>query len=143
MTKVKKLVYTLALVLMAGNLFSSHLVGGSLGYEYLGQFGANYRYKIILVVYNNCDSTSFVPLPVAQQQVSVYDHDVSATTPLAGNDKPFNVDVTLNLVDSHLVEPPVSSGCAIGQAVCIYKGVYEAEVDLPLSFNGYHLYFDK
>ncbi len=140
---IKKLLYTLVFILSVSSLSASHLVGGSLGYEYLGQFGANYRYKIILVVYNNCDGSSAIPLPIAQQPVSIYDHDVSATTPLAGNNKPYEIDLQLNLVDSHKVEPPVSSGCAIGQNVCIYKGVYEAEVDLPLSFNGYHVYFEN
>ncbi|MCB0400849.1 MAG: gliding motility-associated C-terminal domain-containing protein [Flavobacteriales bacterium] len=140
---IKKLFYTLILFVLVGNLSASHLVGGSLGYEYLGQVGSNYRYKIILVVYNNCDANSQIPLPVATQPVSVYDHDVSATTPLQGNDKPFEISLNLNLIDSHKVEPPVSSGCAIGQDVCIYKGVYEGIVDLPLSFTGYHLYFEN
>jgi len=51
--------------------------------------------------------------------------------------------LTLNLVDSNEVIPPTSSGCSVGTTVCIYKGVYEAFVDLPLNFNGYHLYFEN
>jgi gliding motility-associated-like protein len=138
---MKRLFLLLILAVLGSNLMASHLVGGSLGYEYLGQFGANYRYKIILTVYNNCDGNSNIPLPVATQPVAIYDHDVSATTPMLGGNKNLVTNLNLNLVDSHLVEPPVSSGCAIGQSVCIYKGVYEATVDLPLSFTGYHMYF--
>ncbi len=144
---IKKLIYGILFLALAGNVSASHLVGGSLGYEYLGQFGTEYRYKLILTVYNNCDQFSAVPLPVAFQQVSIYDHDVSATTPMLGGNKVNlpapNDEVALALVDSHLVEPPIAANCAIGQNVCIYYGRYEATVDLPLSFTGYHLYFDN
>ncbi len=138
---IKKLLFLLVICFIGSNLFGSHLVGGSLGYEYLGLFGGNYRYKIILTVYNNCDVNSNVPLPVATQPVAIYDHDVSATTPMLGNNKNYVTDLNLVLVDSQRVDPPATIGCPIGQAVCIYKATYEATVDLPLSFTGYHLYF--
>ena len=140
---MKKLLSIIIFLVLGTNLFASHLVGGSLGYEYMGQFGSDYRYKIILVVYNNCDGSSQIPLPVATQPIAIYDHDISATNPMGGGNKSYVMDINLNLVDSNLVEPPVSSGCAVGQSVCIYKGVYEGIVDLPLSFKGYHLYFEN
>ncbi|MDF1672158.1 MAG: gliding motility-associated C-terminal domain-containing protein [Vicingaceae bacterium] len=138
---IKKLLVFIVLLAISGSSFASHLVGGSLGYEYLGQFGGNFRYKIILTVYNNCDAFSNIPLPVQTQPVAIYDHDVSANTPMLGGNKALVTNLNLNLVDSERVDPPIASGCPVGQAVCIYKGIYEATVDLPLSFTGYHMYF--
>jgi len=103
---VRRLFYVFIFLICGSGLFASHLVGGSLGYEYLGQFGANYRYKIVLVVYNNCDGSSQIPLPVATQPVAVYDHDITATNPMGGGNKSLITNLNLNLVDSHMVDAP-------------------------------------
>ena len=129
-------------IISSGYLFASHLVGGSLGYEYMGQVGGNYRYKIILTVYNNCDNNSQIPIPVASHNVSIYQQDIGGN-PMGGGNKTLYQTISVPIVDSNLVQPPVSSGCAVGQTVCIYKAVYETLVDLPLNFNGYHLYFEN
>lgn len=129
-------------IISSGYLFASHLVGGSLGYEYMGQVGGNYRYKIILTVYNNCDNNSQIPIPVASHNVSIYQQDIGGN-PMGGGNKSLYQTISVPIVDSNLVQPPVSSGCAVGQTVCIYKAVYETLVDLPLNFNGYHLYFEN
>ena len=115
---MRKLVLILLLLFIGSNSFASHLVGGSLGYEYLGQFGAFYRYKLILTVYNNCDSSSNVPVPVATQNVGVYPHDIP-NNPMGGGNKTLLQTVTLNIVDSNEVTPPISSLCPVGGTVCI------------------------
>lgn len=125
---------------------ASHLVGGSMGYEYLGPSivvgGVQYyQYRITLVTYNNCDSTSNVPLPAAQQEIWLYEHDIP-NNPMGGGDKVLFTTINVNLVDSNIVQPPTTSGCSIGGSVCIYRGYYEGLVDLPLSFVGYHAVFD-
>ncbi len=139
---IKRILGLLLLVSIGSSVFASHLVGGNLGYEYIGKFGANYRYKVMLTVYNNCDATSQIPLPVSTQDVGIYLQDIP-NNPMGGGNKTLFQTLTLNLIDSNEVVPPTSSGCAIGQTVCIFKGAYEATVDLPLNFNGYHLYFEN
>ncbi|MCW8939685.1 MAG: hypothetical protein OQJ88_03455, partial [Flavobacteriales bacterium] len=139
---IKRVLILFIAIISSGYLFASHLVGGSLGYEYMGQVGANYRYKIILTVYNNCDNNSQIPIPVASHNVSIYQQDIGGN-PMGGGNKSLFQTVSVPIVDSNLVQPPVSSGCAVGQNVCIYKAVYETLVDLPLNFNGYHLYFEN
>jgi len=139
---IKRVLILFVAIISSGCLFASHLVGGSLGYEYMGQVGANYRYKIILTVYNNCDNNSQIPIPVASHNVSIYQQDIGGN-PMGGGNKSLFQTVSVPIVDSNLVQPPVSSGCAVGQSVCIYKAVYETLVDLPLNFNGYHLYFEN
>ena len=139
---IQRILIIFVAIVISGNLFASHLVGGSLGYEYMGQVGGNYRYKIILTVYNNCDNNSQIPIPVASHNVSIYQQDIGGN-PMGGGNKTLYQTISVPIVDSNLVQPPVSSGCAVGQTVCIYKAVYETLVDLPLNFNGYHLYFEN
>ncbi len=139
---IQRILIIFVAIVISGNLFASHLVGGSLGYEYMGQVGGNYRYKIILTVYNNCDNNSQIPIPVASHNVSIYQQDIGGN-PMGGGNKSLYQTINVPIVDSNLVQPPVSSGCAVGQTVCIYKAVYETLVDLPLNFNGYHLYFEN
>lgn len=139
---IKKLLYVLLFFTLGTSVYGTHLVGGSLGYEYVGQFGGNYRYNVILTVYNNCDGLSNIPLPVATQDIGVYQQDIS-NDPMGGGSKNLIQLVTLNLVDSNEVSPPIASGCPVGQSVCIFKGVYEGTIDVPLNFEGYHLYFEN
>ncbi|HCQ28918.1 MAG TPA: hypothetical protein DIU39_01455, partial [Flavobacteriales bacterium] len=139
---MKKILFPFLLGIFSLSSYATHLIGGNIGYEYIGQFGSNYRYKIILTVYNNCDSTSLIPLPVATQNVGIYTQDVP-NNPMGGGNKTLFTTVTLPLVDSSYVSPPTTSGCSVGGSVCIYKGVYEGTVDLPLNFNGYHLFFQN
>ena len=35
------------------------------------------------------------------------------------------------------------SNCSVGANTCIYKGIYEGIVDLPINFNGYHLFYER
>lgn len=144
----------LALLTCMTQANASHMVGGSMGYEYLGYVGdvggvPYYRYAIVLTVYNNCDNLSAVPLPVASHPYNIYVHDVSGD-PMGGVNKiQFGPDRTAVLVDSTKIEPPLPSGCAVGVGTCIYKGVYRDTVDLPYDFiggdglNGFHVVFEE
>lgn len=123
--------------------YATHLIGGHMGYEYIGQIGANYRYKIILTTYTNCGPTSAIPLPEGPTlPIGVYEHDVQ-NDPTGGGNKPILFTSNVTLVDSNIIEPPQASNCSIGASTCIYKGVYEGFIDLPLSFNGYHVFYER
>ncbi|MCB9189350.1 MAG: gliding motility-associated C-terminal domain-containing protein [Flavobacteriales bacterium] len=123
--------------------FATHLVGGSIGYEYIGKFGANYRYKITLITYTDCGPTSQIPDPEDPiQPVGIYEHDVQ-NDPTAGGNKNFLMDLQLNLISTQTIEPDQPSSCSIGASTCINKGVYEATVDLPLNFTGYHVVYER
>jgi len=137
---IKKALGFIALIIFSGSLFASHLIGGTLGYEYVGPVGVNFRYKIILTVYNDCSPASSIPAPKPQLDVSVYFQDIP-NNPMGGGDKTFLVTKSLPLVSQNSVVPPSSNGCIIGQNVCIIKGVYETFIDVPMNFNGYHIYF--
>jgi gliding motility-associated-like protein len=122
---------------------ATHLVGGNIGYEYIGKVGNLYRYKITLTTYNDCGPTSNIPNPEDPiQPIGIYEHNVS-NNPTGGGNKNFLMDLQLNLVSSQVIEPDQPSSCSIGASTCINKGVYEGFVNLPLNFNGYHLVYER
>lgn len=118
---------------------ASHLVGGNLRYEYIGEFGGQHRYRIELTTYVNCDNNSQVPFPEPSHQIGVYEHD--ASNPNA--DKIHVTDVTVGIIDTLKIEPDNPPGCNVGEDACIRRGTFEATVDLPSHFDGYHLYFHR
>lgn len=123
--------------------YATHLVGGSIGYEYIGKFGANYRFKITLITYTDCGPTSQIPDPEDPiQPVGIYEHELQ-NDPTGGGNKDFLTDLQLNLVSTETIEPDQPSNCSIGASTCINKGVYEGTVDLPLNFTGYHVVYER
>ena len=65
---MKKILLISLLLLSCFVVKATHLIGGHLGYEYVGQFGSNYRYKIILTTYTNCDASSNGGAPSCQRR---------------------------------------------------------------------------
>jgi gliding motility-associated-like protein len=147
---LKRFYFTLVIVLIAffqstNSLYASHLIGGNLGYEYLGQFGNLYRYRIILTTYTDCTSASQIPEPESPiKPVGVYQHNVQ-NDPMGGGNKTFITSVNLTLTNpgGTVIQPSLPGGCNVGAGSCITKGVYTGTVDLPLSFNGYHLLYER
>ena len=144
------------------NSWASHLVGGSIGYEYLGQTAAVfYRYKIILTTYTNCQETgpnaanpAYWNGPEANiQDAGIYAHDAINNPTGGAATKAKIADVPLTLVSQLKIEPNLPSGCGTGVSTCIFKGVYEGIVDLgtldPVtgtvtpSFTGYHVFYER
>ncbi len=129
------------LLLFQINSYASHLVGGNLGYEYIGQVTGGYQYKILLTIYVDCGPTSNVPTPEMTQQVGIYEHELQ-NNPMGGTDKNRIQLVTLNRISVTTIEPDLPGGCAVGASTCIREGKYEAIVTLPANFTGFHLYAD-
>jgi gliding motility-associated-like protein len=128
------------LTLLHGWAMASHIVGGNLGYTYLG-IGPNntFRYKISLITYTDCSPTSEIPIPAASVVIGIYAHSMAA--PNAA--KLLKQTLTTPLVFSEIITPPLPPGCSIGQASCIYKGLYEVEVLLESTMDGYHVYYER
>lgn len=136
----------LALLSCSFGAYATHIVGGDLGYQYLGETapGTNeYRYKLILRLFVNCGPSSSYP--------SVIDILGSATTPLPVgiyNDDPMNPNAnkalaaTANLyVTSYgVITPNLPAGCNVGDGQCVEESRLEGEVVLPASNAGFHVY---
>ncbi len=127
---------------------ATHLVGGNLGYVYLGETfpGSQiYRYQVTMEFYMNCGPNSnfqtFQDLldqsPNGTLPVGVYLQDPQ--NPNADKDQFTTVE--LALIDEEQIIPDFPDNCSVGQGLCTLKGLFTGTVDLPLSFSGYHLYF--
>ncbi len=135
-------------LLAAPAAMATHLVGGNLGYVYLGETfpGSQvYRYGVTMEFYMNCGPNSnfqtFAELldqsPNGTLPVGVYLQDPQ--NPDA--DKNQQATVELSLISQEQIIPDFPDGCTVGDGLCTLRGVFAGTVDLPLSFSGYHLYF--
>ena len=130
---------------LSGAANATHLVGGNLGYEYIGKFGVNYRYKIMLTTYTDCAPPSNFEDGPEQiiADIGVYEHDLQ-NSPMGGASiKNFFGSVNMTLVLVERIDPNIPSGCNIGTATCIDKAVYEGFIDVPLNFSGYHIFYER
>lgn len=126
---------------------ATHLIGGNLGYTYLGETAPGsqlYRYQVYLEFYMNCGDDSnweylqeILATNGGVMPVGVYPQD-----PLNPNaDKTLLTIANLALVDSSYIVPDLPNGCDVGAGLCTERGLLTGTVDLPLNFGGYHLYF--
>ncbi|MEO8591282.1 MAG: gliding motility-associated C-terminal domain-containing protein [Flavobacteriales bacterium] len=150
MITFSRLLRTLALLVLLGGstaLHATHLIGGNLGYTYLGETSPGsqvYRYQVYMQFYMNCgDDSNWATLAEllatngGVMPVGVYTQD-----PLAPNANKLQYTIAnLALLDSSLITPDLPSGCDVGDGLCTKLGLLQGTVDLPLNFGGYHLYF--
>lgn len=122
-------------------VLSTHLMGGSLTYLYMGMSGTDYQYQVTLKIYRYCDATGggTAPLDVSMM-LGIYDQD-----PLNPNDdKWWNRTEILSMVSSGFITPPSPGvNCPFNTTVCVEEGIYEAEIFLPPSSGGYHLLVER
>lgn len=146
MQKLRTLFIIVLVSFFGLNAWTTHIIGGSLGYEYVGETSPGsgmYTYKVIMTFYLNCDNSSTNP---------TFDDLTNGTgTLLVGayfqdNNNPFAdkvkyQDIVVTLVDSTVIVPDLPNNCNVGQGLCTTEGIFEGFVDLPLSFDGFHLYY--
>jgi gliding motility-associated-like protein len=142
MEGLKKWVYILISLILVGTLplKASHLMGGNLGYEYLGlQSNGKYRYKIKLTTYVDCGPSSEIPYAEYPIKVGVYANDL-----LNPNADKMVVDSLLLYVDDTIVYTPfLPPGCNIGENTCIIQARYSGFIELDASIHGYYLFYER
>lgn len=142
-----KQLLVLVLFMVALSARATHLIGGNLGYTYLGETAPGsqvYRYQVYMEFYLNCgeDSNWETLQELLETNNGVMPVGVYAQDPLAPNaDKDLLTVVNLSLLDSALITPDLPSGCNVGEGLCTKRGLLQGTIDLPLNFGGYHLYF--
>ena len=120
--------------------WATHLVGGNLGYEYIGmQPDGTYRYRITATTYINCSPGSNIPDPEPELEIGIYENDLANPD----DDKVLIAEVTVLLLGVTTIEPDLPDGCTVGLDVCLNEGTYEAFVDLPVNVGGYYLYYQR
>ncbi|MCB9184695.1 MAG: gliding motility-associated C-terminal domain-containing protein [Flavobacteriales bacterium] len=135
------------LVVLGGTANATHLIGGNLGYAYIGETAPGsqiYRYQVYVEFYMNCgdDSNWQFLYDILNTNGGVMPVGVYPQDPAAPNaNKPLLTVANLALVDSAYIVPDLPGGCSVGAGLCTERGYLTGTVDLPLNFGGYHLYF--
>ncbi len=139
-TTARCFLITLCFSLSTIDFQATHLIGGSLSYEYLGQnVNGTYRYRIFAITYTDCGPTSNFPDPEGSIPIAIYTNNLNAP-----NAPKFLADeIVLSLISFQEVQPDLPSSCTVAADVCVEEGFYEAFVDVPLNFGGYWLYYDR
>jgi gliding motility-associated-like protein len=105
------------------NTFATHIVGGELNYQYLG----NNQYKVVLNLYKDC-GTSIVPF---DNPASIYVYD--------GNNQIIDT-LFAPIVARDTLSAAFDDSClVVPEGVCVDFAQYEIIVSLPASTLGYTL----
>lgn len=122
--------------LLPDNSQASHLMGGNVGYDYIGTLPNGYkRYRVYLIIYRDClngQSPYDDPLPLCVFRAS---DNVCIDT----------VNIPLNNSNVRNVNPNVGVNCPPNTlpTYCIEQGYYETIIDLPPSPSGYRLTYQR
>ncbi|MBL4658498.1 MAG: hypothetical protein JKX73_10890, partial [Flavobacteriales bacterium] len=139
---IARLLFILAIpFLFSQNVSATHLMGGNLSYKYLGDTDSdgNFNYTITFKTYINCFSPFWGgAFPETNLSVRIYE---GVAEPVGST--PLITTLNMPLTDSNKIQLNLPNNCSVGTSVCIYEVTYEMEVDLPLSFQGYHLYYSR
>ena len=147
---LKRIVFAFVLLALCNNGQATHLIGGNLGYEYIGTVViggvTKYRYKIILTTYTNCGPDANPAFQIEPEPgplfAGIYEHDI-AGVPLGGVDKILIDTVGLNRIDTTKITPELPSSCTVGATTCIFEAVYVGFINLDLNFTGYHVFYER
>ncbi|MBK9045907.1 MAG: gliding motility-associated C-terminal domain-containing protein [Bacteroidetes bacterium] len=122
-------------------IYATHLMGGSMTYEYMGMVGTDQSYLVTLKIYRYCDASAGGTAPLdASMFLGIYNQDV--LNPNA--DKNWFRTENLPLVSSSFVTPPsIGSNCSFTTTVCVEEGIFEAIILVPPDPGGYHLIVER
>jgi gliding motility-associated-like protein len=121
--------FILFLFVLSGKMQATHIVGGEIVYECLG----NDDYRIILTVYRDCFNGSPQAPFDPTASIGIFDANWALVQDLR---IPFGKDDTIavELSNPCLVAPP---------NVCVHRSTYSATVKLPFKMGGYHIAYQR
>lgn len=128
--KFKLSLIVLIYLISCNQVGATHLMGGEMGYDYLGTGPNNtFRYKIFMNVFRDCSD----PMNAA--------HDDFAYTGVYENTAPYSLlqSYDIPLISVVPVAGVVGVNCPFQPNYCVEKGYYELEISLPQSAFGFHL----
>lgn len=127
----------LAVSLYAAAAKATHLVGGSVTYEYQGETNGKHKYLITVSVYRDCSPPTTQPEPTPfDPQIMLGIYEDRGSKPLFNNNW-----ISVPLMSEKVIDPwDGGSPCADDPGnVCYREGIYQATVLLPNSSYGYHV----
>jgi gliding motility-associated-like protein len=145
MKLLRTLLFLLVAVLSQAGAKATHLVGGDLGYEYVGETfpgSGIFTYNIRVRMYLNCgassnyESINALLSPGEGLPIGIYNEDI--TQPWANKELLATAEVFV--MSYQIVTPDLPDDCLLGEGQCIEESILEGTVDLPASATGRHLY---
>ena len=128
---VKRIFILILCVVLAHLAQATHLIGGSMSYQYLGPNSrGNFNYKITLSIYRDCQQSEVPFDPTIK--IGVYHNNTNRTR---------HKTTSIKLISKKLVSPPGNTQCLFKPNVCIEEGFYEGIIEVDPSTIGYHLTF--
>ena len=131
---------TVFLLSISTNVKATHLMGGSLTYEYLGLNSTSglFEYRITITIYRYCEAGSTL-LPTSLD-MGVYEDDPGNPT----GDKLLVETGTIPLLTIQSIQPPnANDSCTFAPNVCVEEGVYQAVISVPANTTGYYFISDR
>ena len=128
----RKVFFFLLFLFSFSEVYSTHLVGGYSGYEYLGRVGStnNFRYRIHFTVYRDCSS-----------QVD-FDDEITVCVFDENTRNIFKSETIVKGRDIK-VDPVGNTDCPQSKSACIEVNVYEKIITLPQSSFGYRIKWER
>lgn len=114
--------------------YSTHLVGGTMHYEYLGRDGGsnNFRYKVVFTIYRDCIRAE-----------AEYDDEIKVCV-YNQSDKKLRYSFDIEQDGVQRVDPVGNTDCPlIIDNVCLEKATYTQIISLPSSTEGYILKWER
>lgn len=131
--RAKHFIIALLLAVVSLQTKATHLIGGSMSYEFKDVVGNNVRYTVTLIIYRDCRPT--VPGVFDPSiELSVYNDDFT---------KSFENSFLFPLSKQVKVNPPQGANCPNTVDICIEEGTYTGVISVPKSSQGYHLVFER
>jgi len=130
---IKHIISLFSLCCIALSTQATHLVGGSMSYEYVGRLGnGNFQYRVTLKVYRDCAASNVA-----------FDDIISMGVYNATNSRSLVRVFSFNKLTEVAVDPPRGANCPDAPIVCIREATYSRLIDLPRSDFGYHLVWKR
>jgi gliding motility-associated-like protein len=129
----KYLLFLISIFALFAEGYSTHLVGGTTHYEYLGRDGSsnNFKYKVYITAYRDCIRGEA-------------DFDETILVCVYRKDGSLLKSETFYYSGEVKVEPIGNTNCPdIVNNVCIKKTVYTKTITLPSSTQGYNLKWER
>ena len=124
------LAITFLIIFFSTKINATHIVGGDLSYECLG----NNQYRITMKVYRDCFAGQANLDP--QARIRIYTGP-NGNTP-AGPTTFVGLDLRNN------IPPVISNPCLMPpNNICVEEGIYQQTFNLPFNPNGYHISYQR
>lgn len=133
LVSVKYLLFTIVVCCIAFSAQATHLVGGSMSYQYIGRLGnGNFQYRVTLKVYRDCAASTVL----FDDEITVGAYNNTGSRSLVNAFK-------FSKLNEIPVDPPKGADCPNPPNVCIREATYSRLIDLPSSNFGYHLIWQR